>query len=298
MSLPNFLIIGAAKSGTTALTKFLQQHPQIHIPYKEPDFFSGWNTRVKFNRLTKETAEIARHVGRCCGSLEQYQSLFANSGNARAIGEASVSYLLDEHAPAFMRQVLPDVRLIALLRQPAERAYSHFCMNRRMQTEPERDFIKALAEDPHRLRRNMMPSFSYLHAGHYPAQLARYRAVFPPEQMRIYLHEDWKHKPNEVWTDLMNFLAVDPSFTPDFSRTYGENRTQGRIWPLILLARPLARTLFPRKVRASIHNRLHRICTRPEKLDPALRHELTLRHFHQDILELQDILHRDLSHWL
>jgi hypothetical protein len=87
VTLPNFLVIGAAKGGTSAFTTFLQSHPQAHIPFKEPNFFSGWETRVTFDGPLRDL----ERADRFCGTREKYESLFSRAGNARAVGEASVS---------------------------------------------------------------------------------------------------------------------------------------------------------------------------------------------------------------
>ncbi|CAK0737877.1 Sulfotransferase [Gammaproteobacteria bacterium] len=296
MTLPNFLIIGAAKTGTSALTQFLRQHPQVSIPYKEPDFFSGWNTRIKFNL---PRGAIAENTSLCCGSLEQYKTLFANSGFAQAIGEASVSYLPDIDAPALIKQILPQVKLVVLLRQPADRAYSQFCMYQRTGLEPEHDFIQALAAEPERIRSDMLPFLFYLHLGHYSIQLARYRTLFSPEQMRIYLYEDWNEQPRKVWEELMRYLEIDSTFIPDFSLRHNENRTPTRLWNMLQAIRPIAKQVVPQAWRTDLYERLRNTFTQPaRRLDPALRRELTERHFLADILKLQDMLQRDLSHWL
>src|SRR5918997_468574 len=142
MTLPNFLIIGAMKSGTTALYYYLEQHPQIYMsPVKEPNFFcsggqEGW-----------ESKSVTR--------IRAYQYLFKDVSDEKAIGEASHCYLYEPQAVARIQEHLPDAKLVAILRNPVDRAYSHFLHMVRNGTEPLTDFGQALEEeeiraDPHR----------------------------------------------------------------------------------------------------------------------------------------------------
>ena len=178
MRLPTFLIVGAAKCGTTALTRLLQTHPQVHIPFKEPNFFSGWETRVRFH-LPLAPRESPRRPP--CGTIEESEALFSDAGSTPALGEASVSYLADAATAARIRDMVPDVKLIALVRQPVDRAFSHFVMNRRIGLEPESDFRRAMLSEDARLERGWHPFLCYALLSRYVPQLARYRALFPPD---------------------------------------------------------------------------------------------------------------------
>src|SRR3712207_4104321 len=130
MTLPNFLVIGAMKSGTTALYYYLEQHPEIYMsPVKEPNFFSQENA-----------ADTVTHIG-------TYEQLFKGASGKKAIGEASHSYLYEPRAAAEIRRYVPKVKLIAILRNPIDRAYSHFLHMVRSGTEPLDDFAQALREE-------------------------------------------------------------------------------------------------------------------------------------------------------
>ncbi len=296
MSLPNFLIIGAAKSGTSAMSGFLSQHPEAHIPFKEPNFFSGWNTRVRFSYSELPDPLPENYVQ--CGTLDEYNALFSNAGDAKAVGEASVSYLVDPQAALNIHTFLPGMKLIVLLRQPVERAFSHFHYNRRRGREPEKDFSRVIALEKYRLAHGWKPFLCPLYLGHYMAQLSPYIELFPREQFRFYLFEDWNDRPHAVWADLMDFLEISPAFTPDFSYRYAENRVESPVWNMLRRIAPWVKSAVPpemwRRVRESLRVRLNRRRT----LDPNFRHELTHLHFREGILQLQDFLGRDLSHWL
>ena len=133
MTMPNFLIIGAMKSGTTALYYYLEQHPEIYMsPVKEPNFFSS-----------QERENAAGAVAR----IGNYRDLFRGVSGETAIGEASHSYLYEPGAAAEIRRYAPEAKLIAILRNPIDRAYSHFLHMVRSGTEPLDDFAQALQEE-------------------------------------------------------------------------------------------------------------------------------------------------------
>ncbi|MGQ9662575.1 MAG: sulfotransferase domain-containing protein [Kiritimatiellia bacterium] len=111
MTLPNFLIVGAPKAGTTSLFDYLGQHPEVYTPpVKEPCFFSSG--------LPAFTHDLA-----------EYEALFAGQTTQTAIGEASTTYLYDPDAARRIHDLLPEARIIIMLRNPAERAYSEWAYN-------------------------------------------------------------------------------------------------------------------------------------------------------------------------
>ncbi|HEY1419866.1 MAG TPA: sulfotransferase, partial [Candidatus Dormibacteraeota bacterium] len=128
MTLPNFLIIGAAKSGTDSLYGMLGQHPQIYIsPSKEPMFFVAEGLPEVPYRGPSDR-EVLLRWDSWVNTLEHYESLFGGATVEKAIGEASTWYLYDEGAPHRIKHHVPDAKLIAVLRNPVERAYSAFTM--------------------------------------------------------------------------------------------------------------------------------------------------------------------------
>ena len=172
MTMPNFLIIGAMKSGTTALYYYLEQHPEIYMsPVKEPNFFSS--------QEQENAADAVTHIG-------SYQHLFRGVSGEKAIGEASHSYLYDPRAAAEIRSYIPGAKLIATLRNPIDRAYSHFLYMVRSGTEPLDDFAQALREEEVGIHKERTFQ-DYIGRGLYYDQLERCFGTFPREQVRAYL---------------------------------------------------------------------------------------------------------------
>src|SRR5918998_2242905 len=123
MTMPNFLLIGAMKAGTTAFYQLLDKHPQVYMsPNKEPNFFAFEGEKLDF-RAPSDIEGLNRHA---VTEIEEYQALFDGVSGEKAIGEASHWYMYKPEASGRIKHHLPEAKLIAVLRDPAERAYSEF----------------------------------------------------------------------------------------------------------------------------------------------------------------------------
>ncbi|HEY3282213.1 MAG TPA: sulfotransferase [Armatimonadota bacterium] len=296
--LPNFIVIGTARAGTTALYHALRQHPQVYMsPVKEPRFFA-------YDRPTPNYAGPLDHEVVAHSILEPgaYALLFEGAGGARAVGEATPLYLTMTGAAKRIATALPGVRLIALLRQPADRAWSHYLLNVRQGIEPLRSFRQALSQEESRVRALWSPRWWYQRRGHYDGQVRAYLNHFGPDRIRFYRYEDWRHYPLEVWRDLCAFLEVDKAFVPTFETVNAS--AYPRLWGLHraacrLRSSQLAQRSRPARAASSVFWRAYRKCNlvRPPRLDPEIRDELT-QGYSDSILRTQDLIGLDLSGWL
>jgi hypothetical protein len=169
--LPNFLIIGAQKSGTTSLYNYLKQHPQIFMPrLKEPHFFTY-------------EGQLPPHPS-VVTSWQDYRALFADARDEIAVGEASPSYLHGEQAPRRIAHYFPTIKLIAILRNPADRAFSNWMHNVSYGRE-ELDFGQALQAEERRIQEGVGYLFWYRYKGFYHRHLTRYLALFDRTQLRV-----------------------------------------------------------------------------------------------------------------
>lgn len=297
---PNFLLIGTAKAGTTALYEFLRQHPSIFMthPVKEPKFFAYEGGVPEYTSFPKSW----KRAGDVVTDAHEYLSLFDDAGHFPARGEASTLYLYHREAPERIRAFHPDMRMFAILRQPADRAFSHHLMLRASGVEPL-TFEDALRQEPVRIANNWAPTFHYAACGRYHEQLTRYLAIFPKEQLKIFLYEDFLSDPRSVIRDVCEFLSVDPEFDPDFSARHNVTVT-----PKNALAEKAAAILRPAgtQLRGIIPAGLHKSATalakrlvmkRPQKISMETREALTAT-FAEDIRKLQDLVGRDLTSWL
>lgn len=298
---PNFLVIGAAKSGTTSLYYALRQHPDVFMPaVKEPRFFAYADAQPALRGpgdvRTHEEAGTVYTWGAYC-------DLFREATRESAVGEASPNYLYSAAAPRHIHARLPEVRLVALLRNPVDRAYSHFLHLVRSGREPLRDFGAALDAEAERIAQGWEWSWHYQQMGFYHRQLTRYLEYFPREQLAVYLFDDFVADPVAVVQQVYRHLGVDAQFTPDMAarhRATGMPRSE-RLQRLIHNAdhglRQLARYLLPEAVREWLLVRVKSANLEKPPLDPAVRARLTAV-YRDDILQLQDLLDRDLTGWL
>jgi Sulfotransferase family len=287
-TLPTFLVIGAAKAGTTSLYRWLVAHPQIFMSRpKEPHYFTFADTTYRAEGVVT--------------TWDEYVELFRGAAGVRATGEASTSYLWSPEAPARIKAVLPRAKLIAVLRQPAERAYSAYLHCVREGGEML-DFVSALAAEPERDAQGWPPGlWLYRDVGFYARQLRRYLDLFPRDQIHVLLHDDLISDPRAVVRDIFRFVGVDHTFEPDVSVSYNPGRLHrsSTLERMISLGtRTRLRLLLPSGARNRLRAGLSALNrSEPAPLDPELRRALT-REFREDILQLQDLINRDLPRWL
>ena len=281
MSLPNFIIIGAPKAGSTSLYHYVGQHPDVFTSrVKEPRFF--WTHRTSAHTET----------------LDEYEKLFQGSERFQAVGEGSPAYLADENTPRLIKDLIPDVKLIAILRDPYERAFSQFVFLRLRKTEREATFLAAIEADE---ALDLAQKVGYVENSLYHRNLSRYLSVFSPEQIKVVLLEDLQERPPEVMKEVFSFLDVDPSVDVDTS----EKLTQSGVPHLSAMhwflsdRNPIKRLLGPLVPKAAkkIIRRIRTANLRKQTLSMADRRALA-PYFDDDVEQLETLLNRDLSHWL
>lgn len=261
MTLPNFIILGAAKAGTTALYHYLRQHPQVCMSHtKETNFLALKDDPLDF-RGPGDRDYITRFS---ITTLEGYRDQFRGCESRPAIGEASPLYLYSPKAPRLIGEIVPDAKLVAILRNPIDRAYSAFLHLVRDGREPVLDFGEALNLEDDRIRDGWEHIWHYRRMGYYFAQLNRYFQLFDPANIKVYLYREFRTDPVRVLQDLFQFLGIDEGFAPDV---------------------------------ATRHNVATLDSDRRPPLTPQVRLELQAE-FREDILKLERLLGKDLSHWL
>ena len=241
MTLPNFLIIGAAKSGTSSLRKYLNQHPQVFADVaSEPGFFAFEGANPQFAGPGDDIVNKA-----VVTELGDYEHLFESVSNESAIGEASVVYLYSEKSPQRIKQYIPNVKFIVILRNPVERAVSSYYHLVRDGFEPFVDFSLALAAEDERIRLNWQHLWHYKRMGMYHDQLCRYFRLFRAEQFAIFTYDEFSADPSTVLKQIFKFLDVEDTFLPDLSRRYNVSGNPKSRFLHSLLTRPsLARSIL------------------------------------------------------
>lgn len=205
MTLPNFVVIGASRSGTTSLYHHLTQHPQVYVtPVLEPRFFAFEGSSLNFCGPGDELLKK-----RIVTKLEDYLALFKGVTQETAIGEISPAYLSSTSAPSRIYHYIPHAKIIAVLRNPVERAISSFRLERLEGFEPLIDLAEALEQEETRMRNNWSYVWQYKGRGLYYMHLKRYFDIFPRNQIKVFLYEDWRNGGVELIKSVLQFLQVD-----------------------------------------------------------------------------------------
>ncbi|NCC73657.1 MAG: sulfotransferase [Sphingobacteriia bacterium] len=287
--LPNFLIVGTMKAGTTSLFDILNQHSQIYLPpQKELHFFD--------------------HDDQVNKGLEFYAQYFKDAGNAKAIGEASPSYLFYPEVAARIYTMLGEkMRIIVLLRNPAERAFSHYKMMLANGFE-KRSFTEAITTNLQSLQKgiNFDRVTSYLDRGFYASQLRNYNQFFPKENIKIVLfEEDFAENRKRTIRQIQKFLGVDYEDVVVSIKTMPTAKMRSANFDRVLnTAHPVNqffKKMIPsKKVRKWIKywlNEANNSELIPRDELEALKPKLINEVFYDDILETEKLIGRDLSRW-
>ena len=317
--LPNFFVIGAAKSGTTSLHDYLGQHPQIYMsPVKEPNFFSFLGNPPDFNgpNLASEGPILKDRLHRekyaySIVDWKAYEHLFARAGEAAAIGESSVSYMYFPDAARNIKAHVPDPRFVAILRNPVDRAFSKYKQFVRDASEPLSSFDLALAAEDERKRENWSPTWFYKDRGFYCRQLRRYYDLFGRDRIFVTLFDDFSADPKQVCRQIFDFLGVEPSFEIDDEEQHnvsGSNLAPRNVAMHYLIMRPnpisnAVRQFTPAPLLKHVRRAALLFAMKPQHDSerPILRaetRESLKRLYRQDIEQLSSLIGRDLRHWL
>jgi sulfotransferase family protein len=267
-TLPNFLIIGALRSGTTSLARYLGAHPDV------------------FMASQKEVRYFDRHFER---GLDWYRRQFSKATTQSAVGEGTPAYMYEEVAISRMEAIVPDARLIAILRNPVDRAYSHYWLNRARGSETL-EFAAALEAEESRLGRDG-PRYAYAGQGSYLRYLQRVCDHFPRASLFTVVFEDLRNDPAQTYRSVCRFLDIDAGFLPE---NLGRPMNRYVTFHSTRLRR-LTRGLPP-SIRSAVGRLNVREAASYPPMDPDLRQRL-LQRFERDNAALASWLEHDLEVW-
>jgi hypothetical protein len=277
---PNFFIIGAPKSGTTSLYYYLKSHPDVFMPVvKEPHYFSS---------------DLDYHI-HFYQTEAQYLRLFAGARNHhKAIGEASVSYISSDLAPAAMEAFNPDAKIIVLLRDLVEALYS-FHMELAFRGRTGATFENNIGAAP-------SGDFNYYRlVQQWPARIREYQQRFGEDNVKILLFEDLVENPAAVYRETLAFLELDTSFQPEF-KIYNQRPQPRSRWVTQALNHPVGRrigqwvfTRIPLGNTLDVYQWNRKQAVYPD-LAPELRHRI-MQDLEPTYREIETTLHQDLSAW-
>ncbi|MCL6538072.1 MAG: sulfotransferase domain-containing protein [Acidothermus sp.] len=301
MPLPDFLIIGAPKAGTTALYAALRAHPEIFMsPVKEPRFFlCDPDTPPPRRGGPGDAQTYQEYVWR----RGDYEALFAAAPPGSVKGEASPFYLWDRAAHRRIRQLIPHAKLIAVLRDPIERAYSNWAHLYSAGLETH-DLLTACEQEPARVRAGWAPFWRYVELGRYGEQLRDLYRVFPRQQVLVLRYRDLRERPADVLDDIARFLGVRTGTICEIPvenvRPHPPENRRARALTAVLRMGSRIGHLFPPRLRelarTPLLGALHREAGPRPPLTAAQRAVL-LRYFEADIALLEEVTGQSFESW-
>ena len=309
---PNFFIAGAPKAGTTSLYSYLDQHPEVYMSaIKEPNFFAGEVREENFDPKTRRAMARDRRdlrkflsgpmddkrFGGIVTAWEDYCRLFSNAGNELALGEASVCYLWSPTAPERIAEKIPDAKILVMLRDPAERAYSQY-LHGLSNGAIRWSFREHIQRNLRHGSTRFCVHYPFLEFGLYAEQLRGYLERFG-QNVWVGFHQDFQERPLEIYRDICRFLGIGEEFSPNMDRRHLESQVP-RLNSVGWLKRSgfwqSAAPMVPSSVRPLARRMLIR---RPgtDRMDAADRSYL-VDFYREDICKLAGLLGRDLTCWL
>lgn len=292
MKLPNFLIVGVQKAGTTSIYNYLNEHPQVYMsPIKETNFLEkDWET------IAPELCKKQK-----IRTIEEYSQLFQNVKDEIAIGEASPNYLFHYQTSINrIQRYVPNAKLIVILRDPSERAYSDYLMHIR-DCVGDRNLSEQIKYSAHK-------SF-ILRKGFYHEQIQAYINTFGRQQIKVYLYEDLCKSPLDFMKSIYQFIEVDERFQANVSKKAQVAQVPKNKMVNELLSKPnsirasvtaIAKYILPSDFRQNLRKKLIKLNSQDKKQVPLKTQERQqlVELYREDILKLQDLIQRDLSFWL
>lgn len=266
--------------------------------HKEPHFFAYEGETLTFRGPGDDWLNEAAVT-----TTEEYQSLFEEAPEDAVTGESSAMYLYEEEVSERIDSYCPDSQLIAVLRDPVERAYSSYMHLRRDGREPIGSFEEAVAAEERRIEQGWAPLWHYTRMSEYADQVQRFQLFEERDQLHVFLFEDLVENTDRVVQEIFRLIGVDETFDPDTEVKYNPSgiATSQAVHDFISQPHSLKewiKPLIPTSIRSKIARSLKRLNlkSKPE-LSPRVRRKL-ISHFRSDIFELQDNIQRDLSGWL
>jgi hypothetical protein len=295
--LPNFLIVGAEKCGTTSLYQYFKQHPDVYLPAKKELHYFSYDLIGK-NAGGPGSANV---LAWACATREEYESHYRGIGSYAAVGEVSPSYFYFSQISERIRSELGRPKIIIMLRNPIQKAHSQY-MHLVRDNKETLPFFDALMAEEDRIEAGWGPLWRYSESSLYAARIAKYIEVFGEEHIKIGLFDELSNSPRTLINDMFEFIGVAPHARIDTSRTYNRSgRPRSRLLANFLAKRnpvtAAARRWVPEQTRDRIkHIMLNLNTGQKDTIDERSRAYLRER-FAADVGELEQILGRRLN-WL
>jgi hypothetical protein len=301
MALPDFLIAGVPKAGTTALHAALSRHPGLYLsPIKEPKFFLT-DGPPPTKGGPGDALTYREHVW----ERDRYEALFDAAPPGAPRGEATPLYLYDPDAMRRIHRLIPDVKLIVVIRDPVERAHSNWTHLWSAGLEPVGDFVLACAEEERRIAAGWASFWHYTGIGRYGAQLDHAFSLFAREQVHVLRYRRLIDDPAGTLNGICGFLGVEGGVLSEIPRenvtAHPEQTVAHRAVSLGMRASAAVGRRLPGSAATAATHRLERFLQRGRRERQPLsweQREAILPKFTADIKLLETVLGEDFSDWL
>jgi hypothetical protein len=301
MALPDFLVAGVPKAGTTALHAALSRHPGLYLsPIKEPKFFLT-DGPPPTKGGPGDALTYREHVWQ----RDHYEALFDAAPPGALRGEATPLYLYDRDALGRIRALIPDARLIVIIRDPVERAHSNWTHLWSAGLEPVGDFVRACDEEERRIAAGWASFWHYTGLGRYGEQLAHAYSLFPREQVLVLRYRALIDDPVAALDRICAFLGVQAGLLTEIPRenvtAHPEQTLAHRAVALGMRASDAAGRLLPGTAATAATHRLERYLQRSHRERQPLsweQRQALLPRFDDDVRLLSSLLGEDFTDWL
>lgn len=294
---PNFFIVGAAKSATTSIYHYLSQHSDVFFPtIKEPKYFSS--KYINFPQTGPGDYEFTDKP--TIKELKDYLALYKKGVGYKIIGDASVDNLYYYQTAEDIKKFSPDARILIILRNPVDRAFSHYTHFIRDKRETE-TFKRALELEELRIKSGYEFSWHYRKAGLYYEQVKNYLNVFE-NNVKVVLFEDINNRPNEILEEICIFLDINYSEINNirFTKHNTSGNAKNQLFAYLVnspnFLKKHLKKLLPFRQRSTLKAYFNQINNSSIHLDNPVREELKI-YFKEDVNKLQKLINLNLSHW-
>ncbi len=298
-NLPNLFVVGAAKSGTTALYEYFRKHPQVFVPntVKEANFMA-FHEGLPPLRGPGDLNAVAK---KSITQLDDYLQIFSDRRSEPVAADVSPAYLYFPESAFKIKELCPHAKIVMVLRNPVECAFSMYSMLRRDRREPCRSFSDAFRFSNKRLTDGWQWFWDYPGGWKYSDQVETYLNLFPESQLFIRRYEQLKHRPESFYSELTQFLGIR---TIDLTTANRPVNTAPRRWEMlskhragraVLRLAALAKLFCPPNVAGALRRQF---LEPPAFVLNAHDRQLLVEHFADDIRKLASLLGWDLNEWL
>lgn len=295
--LPNFVVIGAPKSGTTSLFFYMKQHKNVYLPVRKELHYFSYPDLVK----QAEGPGDRNTLENLCSDRSAYEAHYADVRDQTVVGDVSPSYLYFSQAADRIKNEIGDVKIMALLRNPLEKSFSQYSHLKRDGRETL-SFYDALMKGEQRAEADWSDFWRYAESSLYTDKLKHYLSVFSEDRVKIMLYDDLVADPDKFMLEVFTFLGIDPSVKTDTSTIYNRSGKPKSKHIAEFFAKPnsvksLVKKIVPEQFRITVRLKILDMNTAGKGTMDEPSKKYLKEYFAKDVDALESLLGRK-TYWL